>query len=408
MSADLESNPSKNSTDPVQEVTSKVYYVPYDKLEALRGDRTTEAVDIYQLFRKVWEGKYIILAISLIMFFLGVFNAFFSTKQYQSYSLLIPEVGSATESRAEQLLRRYGSGLGIGSVTQVQEGVLPPMLFPNIVQSTPFQLTLLDTEIYFQSHGVKMTYRDFILNHQEPSPVDLVKRYTVGLPKVIVSAIIQLVSGDEEDETNSENASGTMETPFLKLSKIEQSLVDGLRSRINVSQNIENGLINTSVTLPDPVAAAEMNYVVVELLKQYITDYQLQKVREDLDFTTRMKEESEERFNEAQLNLADFLDRNKVLSTSKAKMELERLQDEKSLAFGIYNSVSQRLEQTKLALNEQRPTFKEVQPVTVPGKHSSPQRLKTIAVFLIIGLIAGVVWTLGREKINNAINQDYL
>ena len=379
-----------------------VHYIPFERLEEfLKPDHFT--IDFQQLFRTVWIRKSRLLISIAVFATLGLFIAVFSTVQYQSYALLIPEIGSAPQSRTEQLLQRYGSELGIGNMMGVQEGVIPPMLFSTIVMSTPFQVELRDTELSFRNINGKITYVDYVENYASASPVDLLKRYTVGLPRVLIVAVKNIFTSNDEDLELGYPwlAGGSTETNvrIVRLSKNEMDIIDGLRSRIMIEQNIENGLIYSAVTMPDPIAAAELNYAVVELLKEYITDYQLQKVREDLEFTERMKEESEKRFNEAQFALASFLDQNKVLSTSRARVELERLQDEKNLAFGIYNTVSQRLEQTKLQLNEQRPTFKEVQPVTVPTKHSSPKRVKLMAVSVIIGTITGLIWIFFGENL---------
>lgn len=392
-------NREDKRVDSVQEVESKVYYVPYEKLDLLSDDRSPEYIQIDEIIKKIWQGKWTLFFVVMVFTSFGIFNAFFSTKQYQSNAILIPEVGSATESRTEQLLRRYGSGLGIGTMTQIPEGTIPPLLYSNIVQSTPFQLELLKQELQFQSIDEKITYKEFIQKYSHPSPVDLVKNYTIGLPGKLLSLLIQLIITDN-DSTLPNKVKSDENAKVLRLTKEEQTLIDGLRSTITVEQNLDNGLISSRVIMPDPLASAELNYAVVELLKKYITDYKLQKVREDLDFTEQMKRESEQRFNDAQFALAEFLDRNKVLSTSKSRVELERLQDQRNLAFGIYNSVSQRLEQVKLQLNEQRPTFKEIQPVTVPLKPSSPQRMKLVTVYTIFGGLFGITWIfLGKRVI---------
>lgn len=393
--SEKESHPSESSELRSRDATvPEVHYIPFERLEEiLKPDHFT--FDFHEVIRKIWDEKGKLLVSIIVFSAIGLFVALFSTVQYQSYALLIPEIGSAPQSRTEQLLQRYGSELGIGNMMGVQEGIIPPMLFSTIVMSTPFQVELRDKELSFTNIDKKVTYKEYVENYSEASPVEILKRYTIGLPKLLIVALKRIFTAKEvELESDEAFLSGGADssTPVVRLSKSEMDLIDGLRSRIMIEQNIENGLIYSAVTMPDPVAAAELNYAVVELLKKYITDYQLQKVREDLDFTERMKSDSEQRFNDAQLALAEFLDRNKVLSTSKARVELERLQDEKNLAFGIYSTVSQRLEQTKLQLNEQRPTFKEVQPVTVPTKHASPKRMKVLVASLMFGVLFGFIW----------------
>lgn len=393
---------SKEETNPILAGKGKVpevHYIPFERIEEiLKPDHFK--IDFISLLRTIWNGRIKLLFCVFTFGILGIFIAYFSTTQYQSYALLIPEISSAPQSRTEQLLQRYGSELGIGNIMGVQEGVLPPMLFSTIVNSTPFQIELMETELTFQNLDGKVSYRDYVENYSKPSPVDYAAKYTIGLPKTLLVRFKQLIIKQDDAESDDwVTNTNENELVILRLSKKEQEQIDGLRSRIIVEQNIENGLIYSAVTMPDPIAAAELNYAVVELLKKYITDYQLQKVREDLEYTLRMKEESEKKFNEAQFELAEFLDRNRAVSTSIATIELERLRDKKNLAFGIYNSVSQRLEQTKLALNEQRPTFKEVQPVTVPTNHSAPKRLKVMAANVLLGVFFGLFIIFSKSKI---------
>jgi capsule polysaccharide export protein KpsE/RkpR len=93
------------------------------------------------------------------------------------------------------------------------------------------------------------------------------------------------------------------------------------------------------VKLQDARASAEMNRFLIERLKEYVTDYRVEKARQNLEFAEQQKEEAQERFRETQFALAEFMDRNVTISSARAQMELERLQDEKNLALNVFQSL---------------------------------------------------------------------
>ncbi|MDZ7717087.1 MAG: hypothetical protein U5J95_12840 [Balneolaceae bacterium] len=77
-------------------------------------------------------------------------------------------------------------------------------------------------------------------------------------------------------------------------------------------------------------------------------------------------EEARKRFEQAQQQLAEFRDSNINLATAKAQSREQELQSQYDLTFNLYNSLSQRLEQAKLDLQEETPVLTVLQPVSVP------------------------------------------
>src|SRR5690625_6683695 len=83
-----------------------------------------------------------------------------------------------------------------------------------------------------------------------------------------------------------------------------------------VTLETSGGLINISTQLPDPKAAALTNALVVEKIQEYITDYRLEKARQNLAAIQNQEEEARQRYEQADLELALFLDQNINLSTN--------------------------------------------------------------------------------------------
>jgi len=247
-------------------------------------------------------------------------------------------------------------------------------------------MELMEKDIRFADYGVTTTIPDFYENHYSPSLTQWVGRLTIGLPYTLLGWI----RGEGERKPALEE--DPLQSEFIQISKSQLELIDEIRSRISVNLDENTGLLTTKVSLHDARASAELNRHLIELLKEYVTQYRTEKVQQDLEFVEEQHASARERFENRQIALADFRDANISLATARAQTELERLQDEKDLAFNLYNSLAQQLEEARIRLQEQRPVFSVVQAVNVPSEKSSPERGKILIILLFIGISFGVIY----------------
>jgi len=359
--------------------TPEVRYIPIEYMPNMQEDGGE--IDLIELAKHILDGRWAIAKITAVFVAIGLSIALFSPVEYESEAILMPEVQQQTD-RAGQLLQRFGGafGLGGGSQMQAQQGTIPPMIYPRIVNSLSFQMELMEKEIRFADYGVTTTIPDFYENHYSPSVLSVVQSYTIGLPFTIIGWI-----RGTEDEPSKTLEEDPLQGELIQLSRKELSYIENIRERISVRLDEETGLLNTRVRLQDPRAAAELNRHLIEMLKEYVTAYRIEKVRQDLEFVEEQHATARERFEERQIALADFRDANISLATARAQTELERIQDEKDLAFNLYSSLSQQREEARLRLQEQRPVFSVVQAVNVPNERSSPRR----ALILILATFFG-------------------
>lgn len=183
----------------------------------------------------------------------------------------------------------------------------------------------------------------------------------------------------------------------LDITGVQMGTIGKLRGRININQT-ENGLIQFNSELPDPHAAAELGKVGVSLLKKYVKEYRTRKAQQDLEFVQQQFEEAKKRFQEAQIELAEFRDSNLNPATNRATVREQVLQSEFDLASNVYNSLAQNLEQAKLRVQEDTPVFTTVEPLLVPSGPSSPNRKLILFVSGFLGLITGILYVLGRRQ----------
>src|SRR5690625_6855631 len=100
-----------------------------------------------------------------------------------------------------------------------------------------------------------------------------------------------------------------------------------------------------------------MNAQFVEKNKEYITYYRLEKARQNLAAIQNQEEEARQRYEQADLELALFLDQNINLSTNVAETRVQYLQNQRNLRFNVYNSLAQEVEQARMSLEQQIPVF---------------------------------------------------
>jgi len=291
---------------------------------------------------------------------IGLLVALLSPVEYRTSATLMPEAQSQ-QSRAGSLLQQYGGLLGMsGNVDPGQEGMIPPTLYPQIVQSLPFQLELLNQRVHFADFDTTTTVYAFFDEVYTPSVFSYMTEYTIGLP----GKIIGLIKGEEEMEQPLPKGFET--DSVVSVTKSQMEIIENMRERVTVSLNEESGVINLTVEMPDPNAAAQVGKTSIALLKEYMTNYRTRKAQEDLEYAREQLEEVRQQFEEAQNRLADFRDSNINLATAKAQTQEQRLQSEYDLAFNVYNSLAQRVEQAKLTVQEQTPVVSILQPVQVP------------------------------------------
>jgi len=353
--------------------------VPAEEWSGSESDENE--IDLVELARHIWENRSTIYKFVAVGIVLGLAVALLSPKEYQSGATLMPEVQSSQGS-AGQLLQQYGGLLGIGGNLETgPEGMIPPQLYPQIVQSMPFQLALLNTEVEFREFDTTTTVYRFFDELYTPSVFSYVMDYTVGLPGKLIGIF-------KEEEPEAALPRGFEVDSIISVTKGQMEIIENMRERVSVSLNDESGVINLAVEMPDPNASAQVAKTSISLIKEYITQYRTRKAQVDLQFAEEQLQTAQQRFEAAQNRLAEFRDGNVNLSSARAQTQQERLQSEYDLTFNVYNSLAQQVEQAKLKVQEQTPVVSVLQPVQVPVDDTSSGLTVLTGITVLFLLVA--------------------
>ena len=312
----------------------------------------------------------------------GLIIGFSLPKEYMTTVMLAPE--TADNSAKMGNLGGLAAMAGIDLSNAVGQDALSPVLYPNVVASTPFLLELFPEELTNSGKTETFTLYDYMESHQRTAWWI----YVAKAPLKLLSGITSLLSDKNPDSTHV--------NPF-HLTRKQETVLNELRKRINIDVDKKTQVITVSVQMQDPLVSALLTRDLVEKLQTYITSYRTQKAKKDLEFTDKVLAEAREAYYKAQKAYAAHEDANKNIISASNRTEQERLRNEMTLTFNVYNSLAQKQEQDKLRVQEQTPVYTIIEPATVPLKASSPRKV-IILVGLIFASILGITCYLVIKK----------
>lgn len=339
-----------------------------------------QEVDLMDYARKLWISRKILFKAAGIAAVLGVIIALTTPKEYTVNVTLAPESGKAGGG-----LSSLASMFGVGGMSMGSDAdALNVMLYPNILESTPFILDLMDTPVKTIDEELPDTTLSVYLT--EYTSNSLIGNI-ISLPFRALGGLISLFITEEEELTPD-----TI-NPF-QLTKDQADIVKGIRRLVVANVDKKTGITTISVTMQDPMVAAIMTDTVVYKLKEHITKYRVSKAEEDYKYWEKLYQQHKEEYYKAQKNYAEYTDANKNVILQSVSIEQERLQNEMSLAFQTYSNVANQLQMAKAKVQEAKPVFALVEPATVPLKASSTGRAMTV-ILTVFFIVAGTgAWIL--------------
>ncbi|SHJ99589.1 G-rich domain on putative tyrosine kinase [Reichenbachiella agariperforans] len=352
-----------------------------------------DEIDLVELAKTIWAGRWFIAKVTGVFVIIGLIVAFTSPVEYEASTKLLPE---ATEGASPSLGGLGGlaglAGIDLGGMKGGGGGgVLSTQLYPEIVNSLPFILAVMNDTIYFESLNVRTTSFDYFDNIAKPSFLGYVIRYTIGIPGLIKKAIV----GGQQVSESRENQG------FYRLTKDEWKLVEKFKERISLSINEEYGLITIEVEMPDAYAAAQITKRIEKEVTSSVIKYKTDKAKENLSFVIETFEEAKTEFEEVQVRLARATDRNMNVYSATAQIQLRRIENEYNVAFEVYKGLASQVKQAKIKLKEETPVFTVLEPVRIPEDKSKPKRFVILVSFIILGVIWGCTHVFFRHYILN-------
>lgn len=344
-----------------------------------------ETIDLIALAKTFWAGRKTILICLLVGTVLGVFVAITTPAEYTATTIMVPQTGSKSSAGG---LSGLAALAGIDLGTSAQGGEMSPVLYPQIVSSTPFKLELMNTPIKFKDIDKPVSLFDYSTKYKKTSVLGTIKKYTIGLPGVIISAI----KGKKKEAEISKDSKGNL----IVLTEEQNAICGTLDKIVSLEVEAKQGYLTLTVNMPEALAAAQLAQKAQDLLQRDITRFKVQKAKADLEFIQGRYNEVKAQAEGYQINMAQNTDQYKNLTSAVPQVQNARIQTKYGIASTVFQELAKQLEQAKIQVKKDTPVFTIVEPVSVPVEKSKPNRPMLLIIFVFLGGIIGVVIVFGK------------
>lgn len=338
------------------------------------------AGDAIAIVKSLWAGRKLIIICTAVFIVLGLVAALTMVRTYTVSTTMVPQVSSSRSSSLSSLASL--AGFDISSATSGAD--LSPIIYPQIVSSTPFRRALIYTPLHYEKADTAVCMYTYAMEYSKPTVFGTIKKYTVGLPGTIMGAL----RGTKEDLVLPEDGAASDEPQPVLVSKDEEKVMEIVAKNVVLTADKKEGYLTLTVVGAEPLQTAELAMKAQQLLQEEITRFRTEKAQSQLDYIQARYNEVKAEAESYQAALAAVTDRSQSMTTTRAKIERDRLQSKYSVANSIYLEMAKQLEQAKMQVKQDTPVFTVVQPVTVPSKPSN-SRAKTLVIWTFFGFILG-------------------
>ncbi len=312
--------------------------------------------DLNDYAKALWRSRLRLFYGGVIGIAIGLVVAFSMPRLWTSSAKLAPEESHKELSGTASTLV---SMMGVDA--QRVEGI-SSALYPDITSSSPFLMEFAEMEVGFS--GEEIPLWDYLLSKQKRAWWS----YIFALPSRLFSSS----EGGEGDF----NSSPTM----------QHNYIEAMRESVIVTRDEKLGTIFLNSTFQDPVIAQMVADSIIATLQSYMIAYKTANTRTTLLSNTSMYEDAKREYFLAEELYATASDQNQNIVKQSERIHLERLRNERNLAYQIYSQLALQVGTDKVKLHQEESIATIIEPPTFPIKPSSPRRVLIICSLAFLGL----------------------
>ena len=349
-----------------------------------------DEIDLMALAKTLWNGRETIIRAVIVGAILGIIVALFSAKEYTASTVIVPQLGESKMGGLGGLAALAGI-----SSDMSQGSELSPNVYPQIISSIPYQLELMNMPLSFEDYPTPITFFEYSTKYNKITVLGTIKKYTIGLPGLILGLpgrLIRAIRGKPKEISLPVDSSNL---PII-LTEEQVSVLARISSLVTLELSTKEGYITLKAVMPEAMSAARLAKNAQTLLQRYITEFKIEKAKANLDFIQSRYDDTKVEFEKAQVTLAIANDRNKNFMSAIPRIENERIQTKYTIIFSVFQELAKQLEQAKIQVKKETPSFAIVKPVVVPTVRSKPNRALIIFIWIFLGGVTGVGIVFGK------------
>lgn len=336
------------------------------------------SIDYKALALRLWAKRKYILYVCCAFVVLGLLAAIFQKPVYTSSCTFVPLSSSSKASGGSLSSLAALAGINLGDMSAGES--LSPLIYPQLLSNVEFNKELMRVPLHFEDYDEPVSMYDLKTDPRyRKFSLRVIKKYTIGLPFVILNAI----RGEKPEVVVPGDGA---EKKVIAYTKDEYEVYKALSKMISLTVEKKDGYLTLSARANEALVAAELCRGALNLMQKYISDFKQNQAKDNLAYLQARSEETKADYLAKQMELAQYTDANRGVPTATSQTRRQQLSSEYELAFALYTEVSKQLLQAELKVKNDTPVLSEVKPVDVPMQKSN-SRSKTLAVWVFLGVI---------------------
>lgn len=336
------------------------------------------SIDYKALVLRLWAKRKYILFVCGAFVVLGLLAALLQKPVYTSSCTFVPLSSSSKGSGGSLSSLAALAGINLGDMSAGES--LSPLIYPQLLSNVEFNKELMRVPLHFEDYDEPVSMYDLKTDPKyRKFSLGVIKKYTIGLPFVILNAI----RGEKPEVVVPGDGA---EKKVIAYTKDEYEVYKSLSKMISLTVEKKDGYLTLSARAGEALVAAELCRGALNLMQKYISDFKQNQAKDNLAYLQARSDETKADYLAKQMELAQYTDANRGVLTATSQTRRQQLSSEYELAFALYTEVSKQLLQAELKVKNDTPVLSAVKPVDVPMQKSN-SRSKTLAVWVFMGII---------------------
>tara|TARA_X000000950_G_C13845198_1_gene632008 strand:+ start:343 stop:1395 length:1053 start_codon:yes stop_codon:yes gene_type:complete len=168
---------------------------------------------------------------------------------------------------------------------------------------------------------------------------------------------------------------------------------------VTVSKDLNSGIFTISVSGPEKKLVRDIAKALIDQLNILQKNYNRSKMSETKQFIEDRIKSTKVELEMAEEKLKNFSDRNRRIENSPAlQLQKQRLNREVIVLTGVFTTLKQQHETTKIEEVRDADILRIIDEPNIPLTHSKPNKVMTILLAFIFGILLSLIIAVAREK----------
>lgn len=338
-------------------------------------------IDFIDIYHDALKHKKVFFIVLPIVFVLACIYIVSIPRYYVCNVELAPESSTSSMSSIGALASQFG--VNLSSNLEDQQDAISPELYPNLMESKDFLVSMFHVKINTLNRKYKGNYYLYLKNNQ--------KKAWWAKP---INSFKNLFS--KPDNSKPYNGESKL-NPFL-LTKTQNDIASLIGNNISCNVDKKTNVISISVKDQDPLVCATIADSSRARLQSFITEYRTKKARNDLKYTEKLYKKALTDYEQIRRKYAAASDANTDITLQSVKLRLEDLENDMQLKYNNLTAMTTQLQAARAKLQERMPAFTTLQSASVPIKPAGPKRMIFVAIALLLSFVAVVIYSVCKEE----------